>query len=216
MRVRAHRFAHTCRWAYAETGWSRIASLAPTVLQCAEDGDSIAFKIVTSAAHEALEALVAVATKTRLKGQRFRLVLSGILPISDSDTLPALLSQAGIDWSSGMVDVLLSVCCVFPGSKDILERNTTAPIECLTLRTGGLLSKNSPFLDIILEGVKLRLPSADVAFPRVEPALGAALLAHDACFGATDSIGDASSSPFASPPRFLSRHETLPQSHGEW
>ena len=84
------------------------------------------------------------------------------------------------------------------------------------LRAGGLLSKDSPFLDIILEGVKLRLPSAEVAYPRVEPALGAALLAHDACFGATDSIGEASSSPFASPPRFLSRHETLPQSHGEW
>ncbi len=66
-----------CRWAYAEAGWSRIASLAPTVLQCAEEGDSIAFKIVTSAAHEALEAVVTVATKTKLKGQRFKLVLSG-------------------------------------------------------------------------------------------------------------------------------------------
>lgn len=66
-----------CRWAYAEAGWSRIASLAPTVLQSAEEGDSIAFKIVTSAAHEALEAVVTVATKTKLKGQRFKLVLSG-------------------------------------------------------------------------------------------------------------------------------------------
>ena len=129
--MRAQRFAHTCRWAYAETGWSRIASLAPTVLQCAEDGDSIAFKIVTSAAHEALEALVAVATKTRLKGQRFRLVLSGILPISDSGKLPALLSQA-IDWSSGLRGCPVFVCRVVPGSKDILERNTTASIECLT------------------------------------------------------------------------------------
>ena len=66
-----------CRWAYAEAGWSRIASLAPAVLQCAEEGDSIAFKIVTSAAHEALEAVIAVATRTKLKSQRFKLVLSG-------------------------------------------------------------------------------------------------------------------------------------------
>ena len=65
------------RWAYAEAGWSRIASLAPAVLQCAEEGDSVAFKIVTSAAHEALEAVMTVATKTKLRGQRFKLVLSG-------------------------------------------------------------------------------------------------------------------------------------------
>lgn len=69
--------AVSCRWAYAEAGWSRIASLAPAVLQCAEEGDSIAFKIVTSAAHEALEAVIAVATRTKLKSQRFKLVLSG-------------------------------------------------------------------------------------------------------------------------------------------
>ena len=66
-----------CRWAYAEAGWSRIASLAPAVLQCAEAGDSTAFKIVTSAAHEALEAVLTVAAKTKLRGQRFKLVLSG-------------------------------------------------------------------------------------------------------------------------------------------
>ena len=46
----------------------------------------------------------------------------------------------------------------------------------VALCAGGLLSKDSPFLDIILEGVKLRLPSAEIAYPRVEPALGAALL----------------------------------------
>ena len=48
------------------------------MLQCAEEGDSIAFKIVTSAAHEALEAVIAVAARTKLKSQRFKLVLSGV------------------------------------------------------------------------------------------------------------------------------------------
>ncbi|CAK0779442.1 hypothetical protein CVIRNUC_004775 [Coccomyxa viridis] len=150
------------QWAYAEAGWSRIASLAPAVLQCAEEGDSIAFKIVTSAAHEALEAVIAVATRTKLKSQRFKLVLSG-----------------------------------------------------------GLLSRDSPFLDIILEGVKLRLPSAGVAYPRVEPAIGAALLVHDALYGADEapsSIGEAacsSASRDGSPPRCQDRHGVHPGSHGK-
>ncbi len=80
---------------------------------------------------------------------------------------------------------------------------------------GGLLSKDSPFLDIILEGVKLRLPSAEVAYPRVEPALGAALLVHDALHRSSSSIEEAASSPFASTPPRLGRHATLPHSHGE-
>ena len=65
------------RWAYAEPGWARIASLAPAVLRCAEEGDPVAFRIVTAAADEAVSSVVAAATAARLKGQRFRLVLSG-------------------------------------------------------------------------------------------------------------------------------------------
>ena len=80
---------------------------------------------------------------------------------------------------------------------------------------GGLLSKDSPFLDIILEGVKLRLPSAEVAYPKVEPALGAALLVHDALHSSSTSIEEAASSPFASTPPRLGRHQTIPHSHGE-
>ena len=65
------------RWAYAEPGWARIAALAPAVLQCAEEGDSVAFRIVTGAANEAVRAAVTVAERSRLKGHRFKLVLSG-------------------------------------------------------------------------------------------------------------------------------------------
>lgn len=82
-------------------------------------------------------------------------------------------------------------------------------------RAGGLLSKDSPFLDIILEGVKLRLPSADVAYPRVEPALGAALLVHDALQSNSASVEEAAGSPFASTPPRLGRHQTVPHSQGE-
>ncbi len=66
------------RWAYKEAGWSRIACLAPAVLECAEDGDLVAFKIVTTAADEAVRAVEAVVSKAKLKGHRFKMVLSGV------------------------------------------------------------------------------------------------------------------------------------------
>ncbi|KAK9915861.1 hypothetical protein WJX75_005370 [Coccomyxa subellipsoidea] len=111
-------------WAYSEPGWARIAALAPAVLQCAEEGDSVAFRIVTGAANEAVRAAVTIAERSRLKGHRFKLVLSG-----------------------------------------------------------GLLSEDSPFLDVVREGLKLALPSAEVVHPRVQPAHGAALLIQDRLFG---------------------------------
>lgn len=75
--------SHVGRWAYAEPGWAHIAALAPAVLQCAEEGDSIAFRIVTGAANEAVRAAVTVVERSRLKGHRFKLVLSGarLLPL---------------------------------------------------------------------------------------------------------------------------------------
>lgn len=77
--VRAGGHVPACarRWAYGEPGWARIAALAPAVLQCAEEGDSVAFRIVTGAANEAVRAAVTVAERSRLKGHRFKLVLSG-------------------------------------------------------------------------------------------------------------------------------------------
>ena len=95
------------------------------------------------------------------------------------------------------------------------------PDSMFLTHAGGLLSRDSPFLDIILEGVKLRLPSAGVAYPRVEPAIGAALLVHDALYGADEapsSIGEAacsSASRDGSPPRCQDRHGVHPGSHGE-
>ena len=53
----------------------------------------------------------------------------------------------------------------------------------LRLRAGGLLGADSPFLDVVREALKLALPSAEVVRPRVEPALGAALLAHQRLLG---------------------------------
>ena len=72
------------RWAYAEPGWARIAALAPAVLRCAEEGDSVAFRIVTGAANEAVRAAVTVAERSRLKGHCFKMVLSGDSPRSSA------------------------------------------------------------------------------------------------------------------------------------
>lgn len=76
-RAVAHVRACARRWAYGEPGWARIAGLAPAVLQCAEEGDVIAFRIVTHAANEAVRAAATIAERSRLKGHRFKLVLSG-------------------------------------------------------------------------------------------------------------------------------------------
>ncbi|CAL8469959.1 g9501 [Coccomyxa elongata] len=148
-------------WAYAEPGWAHIAALAPTVLQCAEEGDSIAFRIVTSAANEAVRAAVTVAERSRLKGHRFKLVLSG-----------------------------------------------------------GLLSEDSPFLDIVREGLKLALPSAEVVHPRVEPAHGAALLLQDRLYGGSEAAEDSAaagpSGMFKTPERPRPRHHRrTPSSQGK-
>ncbi|BDA43974.1 probable N-acetyl-D-glucosamine kinase at N-terminal half [Coccomyxa sp. Obi] len=137
-------------WAYAEPGWARIAALAPAVLQCAEEGDSIAFRIVTGAANEAVRAAVTVAERSRLKGHRFKLVLSG-----------------------------------------------------------GLLSEDSPFLDIVREGLKLALPSAEVVHPRVEPAHGAALLIQDHLYGGSEAADNSA----AAGPNGMFRTPERPRHH---
>ncbi len=56
---------------------------------------------------------------------------------------------------------------------------------------GGLLSEDSPFLDVVREGLKLALPSAELTHPRVEPALGAALLAQQRLIGPPPEDGGA-------------------------
>lgn len=48
---------------------------------------------------------------------------------------------------------------------------------------GGLLSKDSPFLDVVRENLKLALPSAEFVHPLVEPPHGAALLARAKVIG---------------------------------
>ena len=108
------------------------------------------------------------------------------------------------------------MCCALQA-----EHSAHVPDSMSLTHAGGLLSRDSPFLDIILEGVKLRLPSAGVAYPRVEPAIGAALLVHDALYGADEapsSIGEAacsSASRDGSPPRCQDHHGVHPGSHGE-
>ena len=46
-----------CRWAYSQVGWAHIASLAPVVIMCAEQGDPTAVDIVYKAVRELNESL---------------------------------------------------------------------------------------------------------------------------------------------------------------
>lgn len=85
---------------------------------------------------------------------------------------------------------------------------------------GGLLSEDSPFLDIVREGLKLALPSAEVVHPRVEPAHGAALLIQDRLFGGSEtaeiSAAAGPSGIFKTPERPRHHHHRrTPSSQGE-
>ena len=64
-------------WAYAETGWDRIAQLALLAAQCAEQGDPVAENIIGQAAADLAVAANAVAHRLHLDNALFPLVLSG-------------------------------------------------------------------------------------------------------------------------------------------
>ena len=75
------------------------------------------------------------------------------------------------------------------------------------VHAGGLLSEDSPFLDVVREGLKLALPSAELTHPHCPPAIGAALLVRQRLYGTPASeeggedggarLGDRD--PFSSP-----------------
>ncbi len=87
---------------------------------------------------------------------------------------------------------------------------------------GGLLSEDSPFLDVVREGLKLALPSAEAVHPRVQPAHGAALLLQDRLFGGVSAAGGngladgaGASGLFRTPDRPRHRHHRrTPSSQG--
>ncbi|MEZ4710438.1 MAG: BadF/BadG/BcrA/BcrD ATPase family protein [Caldilineaceae bacterium] len=64
-------------WAYAETGWDRIAQLAMLAADCATQGDSVAKAILDQAAADLAVAAEAVARRLNLIDAAFPLVLSG-------------------------------------------------------------------------------------------------------------------------------------------
>lgn len=88
-------------------------------------------------------------------------------------------------------------------------------------RAGGLLSEDSPFLDVVREGLKLALPSAEVVHPRVQPAHGAALLIQDRLFGRVAAGGNVGEGAevgglFRTPERPRHHHHRrTPSSQGE-
>ena len=61
---------------YADQDWARIASLAPTVLACAQNGDDVAQDIVSQAGDDLVRAAAAVVNRCHFT-DRFPLILSG-------------------------------------------------------------------------------------------------------------------------------------------
>ncbi|KAK9838654.1 hypothetical protein WJX74_000698 [Apatococcus lobatus] len=91
-------------WAYAEQDWARIASLAPTVLACAQGGDTVAASIVTQACEDLVAAATAAVDKCKFEGA-FPLVLSGGLLQADGifarqcrQALQARIPLANVVW----------------------------------------------------------------------------------------------------------------------
>lgn len=64
-------------WAYAESGWDRIAQLAMLTADCAAKGDPVAVSIIEEAAADLAIAAQAVARRLQLTDLDFPLVLSG-------------------------------------------------------------------------------------------------------------------------------------------
>lgn len=66
------------RWVYAESGWSRIAALAPAVVACAQDGDPVAHQILQEGAADLVTTVQAVVKQLNMC-QPFKLVLAGVM-----------------------------------------------------------------------------------------------------------------------------------------
>ena len=55
------------RWVYAESGWSRIAALAPAVVACAQDGDQVAHQILQEGAADLVATVQAVVNQLNMR-----------------------------------------------------------------------------------------------------------------------------------------------------
>jgi N-acetylglucosamine kinase-like BadF-type ATPase len=64
-------------WAYRDIAWERFAALAPLAIQCAEDGDAVAQRILAEGAAGLAVAVKAVVAGLKMAEDAFPLVLAG-------------------------------------------------------------------------------------------------------------------------------------------
>ncbi len=74
-------------WVYNDITWSRFAALAPLVVQCAVEGDTVAQQIIEQAAIDLATAVTAVVQSLGMASEAFPLVLAG------GNLRPGLLSD---------------------------------------------------------------------------------------------------------------------------
>jgi N-acetylglucosamine kinase-like BadF-type ATPase len=77
------------QWAYKEPrSWSRIASLAPAVIQCAVDGDAVAHQLLQDCSAELVKSVTAVWSRVAVAdSQPLPLALSGGLLHDDKNAI---------------------------------------------------------------------------------------------------------------------------------
>ena len=61
---------------YAEPGWARVAGLAPSVVACAQSGDTVALQILKDGVVDLVASVQAVVQRLHMT-QPFKLVLAG-------------------------------------------------------------------------------------------------------------------------------------------
>ncbi|GAY62926.1 hypothetical protein CUMW_221570 [Citrus unshiu] len=149
-------------WTYVDPSWARIAALVPVVVSCAEAGDEVANKILQDSVEELALSVKAVVQRLSLSGEdgkhSFPLVMvGGVL-------------EANRRWDIGR-EVVKCILRDYPGAVPIRPK-PLGPIQC-DFPTGV-----SPWDSFY--GTDCRASS----FSRVEPAVGAALLAWNSFMNA--------------------------------
>ncbi|TVU43497.1 hypothetical protein EJB05_09973 [Eragrostis curvula] len=151
-------------WTYADPSWARIAALVPEVVSSAEDGDEVANKILHDSVQELADTVIAVVRRLRLCGEdgkdQFPLVLvGGVL-------------EGNKKWNiSG--EVVNCISKVFPGVHPIRPEVVISKDDLN--KALGVRQESEMLLGLCALLVGLSVDSSLEG--RVEPAIGAALLA---------------------------------------
>ncbi|KAG1331868.1 N-acetyl-D-glucosamine kinase [Cocos nucifera] len=140
-------------WTYADRSWARIAALVPVVVSSAEDGDEVANKILYDSVQELADSVIAVVRRLRLCGE-------GVVNYENPENFYSF-------WFLTSIGILIGAL--------VADGKDPFPL----VMVGGVLEANKSW-DIgkeVINCVSKVCLGAHPIRPKVEPAVGAALLA---------------------------------------